>query len=241
MDNTESKYITNFETSVTQIGTLGAAYKPPQTIAELLSLQTLLANILTARTAFQQKEAVEEDKRNAREMLYKRVAPYASELVNYCKSLGIDPNELKNLYSFTREIQGRPATPKPQPVEGEAEPPKTISSAQTSYASVAEHFANLVEAVRTLENFNPTEDKFKLSTLDAFVESLRQANTEVINADAETATARLALDELLYTGSNSVIKSMNAAKPYIRAVFGADNAVYKTITKFRFNLPKRLK
>ena len=40
--------------------------------------------------------------RNEREMLFKRVAPYASELVNYCKSIGLDANELANLYSISQ-------------------------------------------------------------------------------------------------------------------------------------------
>lgn len=239
-DNTESKFITDFETSVTQIGTLGTAYKPPNPIAELAALQSLLTEILAARTVFQQKEANEETARNSREVLFKSAASYASDLINYCKSFGVPENVLANLQSFVREIRGVRAEPKPKTLPG-ANAPKTISAAQTSFSSVAGHFANLVEAVRTIDGFNPAEDKFKLATLDAFVASLRQANTEVIAADAETATARQALDAPLYTGNNSVIKSIAAAKPYIRSIFGADNQVYRTITKFRFAMPTRLR
>lgn len=42
MDNTESKFITNFETSVTQIGTFGTGYQPPAPIVSLTALQALL-------------------------------------------------------------------------------------------------------------------------------------------------------------------------------------------------------
>lgn len=239
-DTTESKFITNFETCVTQIGTLGAAYKPPNPIAELAALQSLLTQILAVRTIFQQKEASEETARNSRESLFRNVPSYASDLINYCKSFGVPENVLTNLQSFVREIRGVRAEPKPKALPG-ANAPKTVSAAQTTYPSIAEHFANLVEAVRTIPNFNPSEDKFKLATLDEFIESLRQANTNVTAADAETSTARQALDVLLYTGANCVINSVKAAKPYIRAVFGADNPVYRTLTGFKFNMPKRLR
>ncbi len=238
-DNTESTFITNFETSVTNIGTLGAAYKPPNPIAVFAAIQTLLAQILTARTALREKETQEETVRNSREDLYKTVAPLASELVNYCKALGIDANDLANLQSFVREIRGRPANPVPKTEPG-VTAPKRISAAQTSFVSIAEHFANLVEGVRVITNFAPEEEKFKLTTLDALVAALRQANSAVINAEAETSTARQTLDELLYTGDACALKAINAAKPYIRAIFGAENPVYQTIVKLTFRKPSRL-
>jgi hypothetical protein len=240
MDNTESTFITNFETSVTRIGTLGVGYKPPNSIAALMAMQESLAQVLEARANFQQKESAEETVRNSREELYKTVAPLASELVDYCKALGLEANELANLQSFVREIRGRRAKPVPKTTPGAAAP-KTISAAQTSYVSIAEHFANLVEGIRTITNFKPEEDKFKLATLDALVAALRQANTDVTSAEAATSTARQALDKLLYTGEACALNSVNAAKPYIRAVFGAENPVYQTITKLTFRKPSRLK
>ena len=48
-DNTEPKFITNFETSVNRIGTLGSAYAPPNPIAAPAALQSLLIQILAAR------------------------------------------------------------------------------------------------------------------------------------------------------------------------------------------------
>jgi hypothetical protein len=178
--------------------------------------------------------------RNSREDLYKTVAPLASELINYCKALGIDANDLANLQSFVREIRGRRAKAVPKTAPG-ATTPKTISAAQTSYVSIAEHFANLVENVRLITNYAPEENKFKLTTLDALVTALRQSNTDVMSAEAETSAARQTLDKLLYTDEACALNTINAAKPYIRAVFGAENAVYQTITKFNFRKPSRLR
>ena len=241
-DKTEDMFIANFATSITQINTLGGEYKPPNPFAELAGMQTHHAAILAARTASDEKDSAEEAARNARENLYKQVAPLASELVNYCKSLGLDANVFANLQTFVRDLRGRRAKPVAKPAAGAtAPPPKTISAAQTSYVETAEHFANLVEAARVLPDFKPEEDKFKLTTLDAFVAALRQANTDVANADAAAGVARHTLDELLYTGADSVINRLKSAKAYIAAVFKAKHPVYQTITKFRFDQPKRLR
>lgn len=241
-DKTEDTFIANFATSITQINTLGGDYKPPNPLAEVAGMQAHHAAILTARTDSDEKDSAEEADRNARENLYKRAAPLASELVNYCKSLGLEENVFANLQTFVRDLRGRRAAPVAKPAaNATAPPPKTISAAQTSYVETAEHFANLVEAVRILPGFKPEEDKFKLTTLDAFVAALRQANTAVANAAAAAATARRTLDELLYTGADSVINRLKSAKAYIAAVFKASHPVYKTITKFRFDQPKRLR
>lgn len=105
-DNTEAKFILNFETAVAQIGTLGAGYKPPNPIAELAAMQANLAQILVRKQMLDQKEAVEEDKRNSREDLYKTVAPRCSSVISYCKSFGVDASDLANLQFFVREFRG---------------------------------------------------------------------------------------------------------------------------------------
>ena len=239
-DNTEAKFILNFETSVVQIGTLGAGYVPPNPIAGLAVLQTNLTQILAAKETLDQKEAVEEDKRNAREDLFKTLAPRCSSVVNYCESMGIDENDLENLRYFLRELRGVRAKPV-TPSEPGATPVKTISAAQTSFANQQDWFAQFVEKVRVVSGYHPPEDGLKLSDLEALRDDAQRANTDVITAESETAQARAALDELLYTGAGCVINAMKSAKKYILSVFGANHPVYQTITKFRFNLPKRLK
>lgn len=239
-DNTEAKFILNYESAVAEIGKLGAGYKPPNPIAEIVTMQGNLSQILTLKQTLDQKKAVEEDKRNAREDLYKTVAPRCSSVINYCKSMGVDANDLANLQFFVRELRGVRAKKIPPVVPGAA-PTNNVSAAQTSYANQQDWFAQFVEKVRVLPNFSPQENHLTLTTLEGLRDSLQTANSEVITSESETNQARTALDELLYTGAGSVINSMKSAKPYIRAVFGATNPVYQAITKFRFNLPKRLR
>lgn len=239
-DNTEAKFILNYETYIAETAKLGAAYVPPNPIAQLAAMQANHANILILKQAHQQKEAVEEDKRNTREDLYKLLAPRCSSVINYCKAIGADANDLANLQSFLREIRGKRAVPIQPPAPGAA-PPNTVSAAQTSYANREDFFRQFVEKLRTITSFNPTEEPLKTATLDDYLASLGTANSDVINAEADTNTARAALDAALYTGAASALNAVRASKPYILTVFGANHPVYKAIVGLKFNLPKRLR
>ncbi len=238
---TEAKFFTNIEILTTQIATLGADYLPPNPIAALAPMQTNLAAALPLRTVFQQKSTVEEEKRNHRETLHQPTPKLLTDLIKYCDSAGWDKNDLDNLRSFSREYKGRRAEPK-VPVDPNApdETPKNISSAQTSYASKTEHFANFVETLRTNEaNFKPSEERFKLTTLDATLAAKRQANTDVATAAAETNQARTALDVPLYTKADNLYDAARSALKYLGSAFRT-HQVYQNVKNLKFRKPDRL-
>lgn len=241
-EETEAKLFTNLETLTNEIGTLGAAYKPPNEIAKLAAMLANLAQALTLRTAFQQKSAAEESLRNSREDLHKAIPALLTDLVKYCDSAGWDKNDLDNLKSFCREYKGRRAAPKAG-LTGEDGAPakKNISSAHTSYASKTEHFANAVETLRTnAAKFKPEEDKFKLSTLDATVAAMRQANSDVSAAETATNQARAALDALLYTNPDNLVDAAVSSKKYVGAAFRT-HQVNQNIKNLKFRKPDRIK
>ena len=225
-----------------EIGKLGAAYDPPNPIAVLTTMQAKHVSIRDLKLQHQQKEAVEEDKRNSREDLYKTIAPLGSSIISYCKSIEMDVNDMDNLRSFVREIRGQRAKAVVVPPPGAGgTPPRTVSAAQTSYANRLDSFSKFVEKLRTQTTYKPNEPQFKLDTLDAKVDAMETANTQVVEAEADTKSLRSTLDGGLYTGADSVLKSMEVAKAYIVAVFGTKNSVYKAITKLKFRKPSRIK
>ncbi len=237
---TESKLFDRFGILKNEVGTLGAAYKPPNPFAAFAPLTANIAQALTLRTAFQQKDAEEEEKRNMREDLYAPLPTLCSELATYCESANWAANDVANLRSFIREMRGKKAKPAKPLGEGET-PPKSISSAQTSYVSRAEHFANFVETLRANQaNFTPDEEKFKLPTLDAFLTALRDANSTVAAAETATSQARAALDAVLYTSPANLVDAAKSAKKYVGAVFKTTQ-VYQNIKGFSFEKPRRLK
>jgi hypothetical protein len=242
---TEAKLFQNLETLINRVGTLGAAYQPPNPSAELATMQANLTGALALRTTLQQKEAVEEEKRNEREDLFEPVAGLCGDIAKYCESAGWDANDVANLRAFTREMRGKSAKPKkpaaspPGAGETPPTPPNTISSAQTSFASRAEHFSNFLETVRAnAARYQPKETKFKLATLDARLAAMRDSNSAVNTAETDTNQARSAFDETLYTGGGNLVDAAKSAKKYLGALFKT-HQVYQDVKNLTFTKPKR--
>lgn len=223
---TEAKLFQNLETLVNGVSTLGAAYQPPNPSAELAAMQENLTEAAARRGDLQQKDAVEEEKRNEREDLFKPIATLCGDITRYCESAGWDANDVANLRAFTREMRGKSAKPKtpadnpPNAGTPNAPPPNSVSSSQTSYASRAEHFSNFLETVRANEGkYQPKETQFKLVTLDAKLAAMRDSNSAVNTAETGTNQARAALDETLYTGDGNLVDAAKSAKKYLGALF----------------------
>lgn len=245
---TEAKLFQNLEALINRAETLGAAFQPPNPSAELATMQAKFTEAQTRRTAWQQKAAVEEEKRNEREDLFAPVATLCGDIAKYCEAAGWDANDVANLRAFTREMRGKSAKPKkpadhPPDVSLPAAPPaqNSVSSAQTSFASRAEHFSNFLETVRAnAASYQPKETQFKLATLDARLAAMRDANSAVNTAENGTSQARAALDETLYTGDGNLVDAAKSAKKYLGALFKT-HQVYQDVKNLTFNKPNRLK
>jgi len=239
-DNTEATLFTNLESLVVgKVVPLGAAYNPPNPHAEAAAMQANFNAALPLRSALQQKDAAEFLVRHARAELHEPIDTLCTDLINYCKAAGWSANDLNTLRALNRKLRGRPARQKEDdPATPDVnEAAGGISSAQTSYPSRTEHFANVVETLRAKGDFNPTETRFRLSTLDALVQSLRDANSNVSSAKSETDQARAALDAILYLNADNLVDAANSAKFYLKSSF---SHVYESVKNMRFRKPARL-
>jgi hypothetical protein len=236
---TESTLINRLETLKNEVGTLGAAYKPPNAFAAVAALETNLAEAKTLRAVLLQKDAEEEEKRNRREELFAPLASLCGELATYCESALWSANDVANLRALVREMRGKRAQAVKPPVEGEP-PPKSISTAQTSFVSRADHFAQFIEILRAhADNFKPEEDKYKLTTLEAFLNELRDANSAVAAAETASSQARTALDAALYTSPANLVDAAKSEKKYAGSAFKTTQ-VNQNIKGLKFEKPRRL-
>ncbi len=241
-EKTESKLILNLETLINEVTTFGAVYKPPNPHSEIEAMSPNLTAAKTKRIALQQKEAAESGVRHDREDLHKPIGKLCTDFIKYCDSAGWDENDLETLRSFSREYRGGRAEPlrEDDPVTPDVdESKKNISTAQTSYASKTEHFANLVESARAKAGFDPPEEKFKFTTLDATIAAMRDANSAVSAAETATGVLRAELDGLLYTNPDNLVDAANSSKKYVGSVFG-DSQIYQNIKDLDFEKPRRL-
>ncbi|MBS1794581.1 MAG: hypothetical protein JSS81_12040 [Acidobacteria bacterium] len=243
-EKTESKLIYNMELLTARVAELGAAYTPPNPIAELSNLQHLLAAVKAKREAWQAAEAQEETGRNTREDLLRGLLPFFGETIVYGRSLRLDKNDLEALTSVNRVIQGRPApsSGKRMPETGETEPPaRKRSVARTSFASRADKASEFLELLRANPAYRPTDDKFSLATIETNVGALHNSNTEVGRLEASTQNLRTELDDLLYLAEECLINAAESARFYIKSRFTTRHPIWQQIKKLRFDKPNRLR
>lgn len=240
-EDTEAKLFANLEMLVDGVTTLGADYSPPNPNAAAAALTANLAAAKALRADVQARAAVEEAARNQREMLFKPVPTLMSQIINYGKAAGWEANELEVLRGQVRQVTGKRAVPKAadNPATPVNESGKNVSAAQTSYANRADSFAQFVEAVRTQAGYKPSEEQFKLATLDAQTAALKAANSAVSAADAATRQTRTDLDAVLYTAAANLVDAGKASKNYLRAAF-PKHPVYQNLAGVRFRKPDRV-
>jgi len=238
-DNTEATLFTNLEFLVGQVVPLGVSFKPPNPHSFAAVMQANLLAALPLRTDFQQESSLETLKRHERAEMHKMLFALCGDLIKYCKSARWSESRVNTLISFSRRLKGRPAKAREDdPATPDIDESRQgHSTAQTSYPSRTEHFANFVETLRAKGDFDPSEERFKLATLDALVAALRAANTEISAAVVNKAQARAALDALLYTNPDNLVDAANSAKLYLSSSF---KQVYQSVRRMRFEKPKRL-
>jgi len=242
-EKTEAKLVLNYEFLINKAEDFGADYTPPNQIAQVSKMQTKLTNIKTKRTQYKVVEAELETMTNSREDLMKETLPIFGETITYCKSLQFDKNDLDALTAINRVIQGRRATPVPA---GDAaggnggETPNTHSVARTSYASRADKAAEFVELLRSNPKYVTTDDKFALTTFDARVTALQDANSNVTEKESERQNLRNELDFEIYLDADSLVESGKSSKNYIKSRFTTSHPVWNQIKNIRFDKPSRL-
>lgn len=232
-ERTEAKFFEDVDRLIAEAERVGAEYNPPNEIAKLANLKAKRAAALAARTVNQASEAEEETARNTRENLYQPLRGDVRTLVDYAKASGKPKNELDALNSIAREIAGTRA----KPVEGGG---NSISAAQVSYASRADNYSRFIEQYASL-GITTTENMYKAETHRTKLAAMQQANADVIAAASASNTSGEALDKLVYTDADSLLKGCVAAKAYIKSKFQTSGEPYKNIAKTRFDLPKRLR
>lgn len=229
-ERTTAKFFEEVEILLAEIKRLKNEYLPPNGIAAVTHIETQLEATLALRTAHQDLTAGEETERNNRQNVYQPLNSMTTATTQYVKSAGRPANEVAALRSLGNEIKGIRASP----TGG-----NSISSANTSYASKADKFALFIEQYESL-NLPTTEAEFTVETHRNLLAALRASNTAVINSQTAELGARNAFDKKTYTDADSLRNSCLAAKFYLKAKKNLKSS-YDIVSKFRFEMPSRLR
>ena len=235
-----AKNVANFEDLISFCNGYGAAYNPSKaalTIAELTTLQTnakaSLQQAKTTKTSF-------DNATNARQSAFKDLKPLATKVVNALAVSGATPLTVADAKTINRKIQGAKAnggTKTPTtPADPNAPAPtdKTISTSQQSYDSLIDHFTKMIESVSQDANYKPNEKELQVATLQTKLDSLKTANTDLINGFTNWSNARINRNTTLYNPLTGLVQTALEVKKYVKSVFGATSPQFKQVSGLEF-------
>jgi len=235
-----AKNVANFEDLISFCNGYGATYNPSKdalTIAKLTDLQT------NAKASLQQAKITKtsfDNATNARQLAFKDLKPLATKTVNALAVSGATALAVADAKTINRKIQGAkangstktPATPAdpnaPAPTD------KTISTSQQSYDSLIDHFTKMIESVSQDANYKPNETELQTATLQTKLDSLKTANTDLINGFTNWSNARINRNTTLYNPLTGLVQTALEVKKYVKSVFGASSPQFKQVSGLEF-------
>ena len=97
-----------------------------------------------------------------------------------------------------------------------------------------DHFEKLIEIGAIEPSYNPNELPLKVATLSAYKDELTLINTEVKTKYVPYSNAMKSRNAKLYNPETGIVSLTQMVKNYVKSVFGATSAEYKSISKLTF-------
>jgi hypothetical protein len=229
--------IANFRTLRDRCEPFGGTFNPKRTA---LTLVQLMAKWNTANvkqnaviTALQQsKQPI-----NEREILFKDVDKGVTRIVNALYATEATEQVKKDAKGIANRFRGiRPK--KPKVVEG-TPTEESVSQSHQSFVQKANTFKELVELLKTVTEYDPNETELTTAELDNTYDALKAANDGIGSILAAVGTARIARNKELYEPVNGLVEVAQAVKKYVKSVYGATAAEYKSVSGIKFTRPKK--
>lgn len=218
---------------------LGGAYNPGQQNLQVKTLTTLQFNAQQMMDNVTAAKTVYDNVTNQRELAFKELRALGSRVCYLLRSCGAHPLTLADAYAHNRRLHGwkRYAPPVPAAEAGDEQTPKRRRAAGTDYASMAYHFAQLVETA-TAEPKYPTQVNFlsKDSLADKVTE-LYALNEAVLDATLKLNKLKQQRHALFYEDPDSLVATARKVRHYIRALFGFRSDPHAEMVKVRLTKP----
>jgi hypothetical protein len=108
------------------------------------------------------------------------------------------------------------------------------SQLQLAFVSKADAFSKLVKAVTTEPLYQANEKILNQTGLEEKVQELNALNREVSDNRGLWQKAIIERNEVMYGKGNSMIKTAQAVKKYVRAIYGPSSQQYALLKSLTF-------
>ena len=203
-------------------------------VTQLIETQLAIEQVKIAKTNF-------DNEVNHRKQTFDQLPHLVSSILRTLEASGAKPEKVVDARTFAHQLIGSsPKSRAPIPSNDTlAKPTTQRSGLQLAFVSKADAFSKLVKAVSTEPLYQPRETIFAKAGLEEKVGQLDQLNRKVANARALWSKAIIERNAVMYRSDVSMIKTAQAVKKYVRAIFGPSSAEYALLKSLDFNLPTK--
>ena len=238
-DASLAKNVTNFETLISIVTSLGATYNPSKDSPKLPALQTLLTAANESTIAFKNAESVKSTAVDNRQLAFDPTGTFFTRVNNALKASNSTAQADETAKTIFRKLQGRRASAKLTEEQkaallAEGKEVNQISTSQMGYDDKVENLESLISFLQTVPEYNPNEEELKITTLQTLLADLRAKNITATQAHIAVETARGARKTLQNTPNTGLVDVANDVKSYIKSVYGVKSTEYKLVSKLRF-------
>ena len=238
-DASLAKNVTNFETLISVVTSLGATYNPSKDSLKLPALQTLLTAANESTITFKDAESARSTAVDNRQLAFEPTSRLFTRVNNALKASNSTVQADETAKTIFRKLQGKRASAKLTEEQkaallAEGKEVNQISTSQLGYDDKVENLESLISFLQTVPEYNPNEDELKITTLQTLLADLRAKNLTTTQAHIAVETARGARKTLQNTPLTGLVDVANDVKSYIKSVYGIKSTEYKLVSKLRF-------
>ena len=238
-DINHAKNVTNFETLISVVVSLGATYNPSKDSLKLPALQTLHSAATDSMTALKNAESATATAVDTRELAFKSIGSLFTRINNALKASNSTVQADDTAKSIFRKLHGKRASAKLTEEQkaillAEGKEVNQNSNSQMGYDDRVENFESLISFLQTVPEYNPNEEELKITTLQALLSDLKAKNISVMQNRIAEDTVRGVRKSVQNTPLTGLVDIANDLKSYIKSVFGVNSTQYKLVSKLRF-------
>jgi hypothetical protein len=229
--------ISNLKILIDRLTAFGTAYAPSNLAISIASLtvdydavKILQANYLAG---FDGAKAPI----NNREILFSTLNDLVTSTFNYLQSTEANVELIKDVKGVADSIRGFNLNRRTLP-DGTPDLDH-ISNSHRGFIQRAEHFEQLILIYQGEPLYDPTETEWKISTLEAYRDDLKNANEDLEEILAPVFKLRLLRDHKLYDDGTGILDKIKLVKKYVRGKFKFGTPETRSIITIKFTKPSK--
>lgn len=240
-----ARNVASFEDLIIALDAMNTSYNPAMADIKLPILKTLKTQLQQNLQIVNDKDAIWRDKIYARQNAYEKMSSLGTRIVATMTGLGLDAKILTQAKNILNKIRGKSSKKKTKtsaesitPEDTAVPAPKKNSVSQMSFDQRKNNFGMLVALAAAQASYLPNEEEMKITTLQTYLNSLQNLNTEATTAEQDLIIARQNRDKLLYSADIGALALTQKIKAYVKGAFGANSDEFKRVKGISFNMIK---